>query len=169
MKVMYLNSAHMGTNHKDLSDFYLDYLRKRWAQLHIRSSGEVWKSEFKKYKGWDEYAAGYVGHSSVPRFDAFVVPAENLILTRAVPEDHKYHVQGLPENINTWADKRMLVNGPTGKIVKAAITSGREVKLIGPGFDKALKVEWVQFGTTKRFNINGEEYDADIAYLHPQE
>ena len=174
MKVMYLNSAFMGTTHTDLSDFYLDYLRKRWAHLQIRSSGEVWKSEFKKYKGWPKYAAGFIGHSAVPRFDAFVVPDELAILERGLPEDHLYRFRTFPENINTWVKEhtttpRMVVNRPSAEIVKAALTTGREVKMIGPGFDKALKVDWVKYDTTKRFNVNGEEYDAEIGYLYPQE
>lgn len=172
MKTMYLNSAFMGMSHADLSDFYLDYLRKRWEHLQIRSSGEVWKAEFKKFEGWAKYAAGFIGHSSVPRFDAFVVPAENAILERGLPDDHAYRYTKFPENINRWEESEspcMVVNRPTGEIVKFAIQTGREAKMIGPGFSKALPVDWVKFGIEERFNVNGEQYDAEIATLYPKE
>ena len=167
MRLLYLSSAHMGEEYLDVQNEYIDYLAEKWEGVNLLSAGDQFKV-FGKYRGWSDWVLERPKGYNHWRFEGFVVPAENILLAKGLDEDDFRREKGCPANINTINREftKIKVNGVTGDIVSGALDSGRIVKVIGPGMEKAKLVGHIKPDVEERINRSGRPYEQKIAFLY---
>lgn len=167
MRLLYLSSAYMGEEYRDVQDSYIDYLAEKWEGVNLLSAADQFKV-FGKYRGWPDWVLERPRGYDYWRFEGFVLPAENMLLAKGLEEDDFRRERGCPGNINTvnreftW----LKCNGVTGEIVKGALDSDRVVKVVGPGMGAAKRVGHIKFDVEERINRSGRPYDQKIAYVY---